>query len=585
MAVPAVVPEDRLPLFIGVTGHRDLLDQDRPRLCAAVRQVLLTLVNEHPGSPLVILTALAEGADRLVARVAAEMSIPYLAVLPMPSDAYAVDFAEPGSAGELRSLLDGALGSPIELPLPEGVSAADLLDNELGSRHRHAQYEALRDWLVRHSQVLLALWDGVHGDSTVGTSGLVRAALTGRPERHRRDALLTDAIDLCPVIHLPAERASTGKPSPVQIVPRILTPARPMDVASPEVTGVRSKRVSSEAILFLDDLNRDLARAAPDGHASRELWSDPPALTSTEQRLEAWHERISALSAREQRRRHSIFMTIVLLSVSAFAFLELYAHVWIHSPWLLLAFPLFLIAAVGWLRVVRQRGDHERHLDYRALAEALRVSFYWTVAGVTADVAAQYPTQQATELDPIRSVARSIQLWSRAGQPPGVAPTEATTARIHSVRERWVVGQAVWLEDAARRLDSTARRANWIVLGLWVGGAGWAVLLAFAQLAGLFEEGSEVHHASILAMTLALALGAAVKLHTERKALHETVGQYARLAPIFRAAAERLTRLSSIGDDGAARTVFLTLGREALAENGAWTILHRGRKPEVHAGG
>ncbi|HEY4403702.1 MAG TPA: hypothetical protein VGN55_03535, partial [Xanthobacteraceae bacterium] len=63
---------DRLPLVIGVTGHRDLREQDVARLEAEVAGIIARLRHDYleddGETPIIVLSALAEGADRLVAR-------------------------------------------------------------------------------------------------------------------------------------------------------------------------------------------------------------------------------------------------------------------------------------------------------------------------------------------------------------------------------------------------------------------------------------------------------------------------------------------------------------------------------------
>ncbi|HEY1295491.1 MAG TPA: hypothetical protein VGJ60_20625, partial [Chloroflexota bacterium] len=59
-----------VPLLVGVTGHRDLRHADQRYLEGAVRAVLHDLRTRCPSTPLILLSPLAEGADRLVARVA-----------------------------------------------------------------------------------------------------------------------------------------------------------------------------------------------------------------------------------------------------------------------------------------------------------------------------------------------------------------------------------------------------------------------------------------------------------------------------------------------------------------------------------
>ncbi|HEV2272142.1 MAG TPA: hypothetical protein VGR92_22030, partial [Steroidobacteraceae bacterium] len=65
-------PDGRLPIVIGVTGHRHLRAQDLPTHREHVCELFTQLRQRYPSTPLRIVTALAEGADRLVAEVALE---------------------------------------------------------------------------------------------------------------------------------------------------------------------------------------------------------------------------------------------------------------------------------------------------------------------------------------------------------------------------------------------------------------------------------------------------------------------------------------------------------------------------------
>ena len=78
----------RVPLVIGVTGHRDLRTQDVPLLEREVAAIITRLQRDYIGeeneTPLVLISALAEGADRIVARVALALGVRLIAPLPLP---------------------------------------------------------------------------------------------------------------------------------------------------------------------------------------------------------------------------------------------------------------------------------------------------------------------------------------------------------------------------------------------------------------------------------------------------------------------------------------------------------------------
>jgi hypothetical protein len=88
-----------LQLFIGITGHRDLRTEDIPNLEKAIRQVFEGLARDYPHTPVFLLSPLAEGADRLAARVALEMGVSLAVPMPMPQEEYEKDFVAEGSLG------------------------------------------------------------------------------------------------------------------------------------------------------------------------------------------------------------------------------------------------------------------------------------------------------------------------------------------------------------------------------------------------------------------------------------------------------------------------------------------------------
>ena len=163
--------EDRV-LRIGVTGHRAFDDPPahvEARVAAGLAGLLRLAEGGESGSRarLEVLSGLAEGADRLVARTALEMpGATLVAVLPCPTDEYERDFGLEVSRREFRGLL--ARARQVEVMRP-GVS-------------REAGYALQGCWIVDRSQVLLAVWDGEPSRGHGGTADtLAYAADRGVP--------------------------------------------------------------------------------------------------------------------------------------------------------------------------------------------------------------------------------------------------------------------------------------------------------------------------------------------------------------------------------------------------------------------
>jgi len=146
---------------IGVTGHRVLAHADR--LAEEVTRALLliqSMVCTSPATPvlLTVVSPLAEGADRLVARQALErLGATLEAVLPLPAADYQTTFSSEESRQEFRDALAGA-ATLTELPAVET---------------REEAYEQAGQYVVERCDVLLALWDGRPAAGQGGTADVV----------------------------------------------------------------------------------------------------------------------------------------------------------------------------------------------------------------------------------------------------------------------------------------------------------------------------------------------------------------------------------------------------------------------------
>lgn len=146
-------------LTIGVTGHRILTEVGR--IERGLGRALRRIEQAFPGRPLTVLSALAEGADRLVVRqVLARPGARLVVPLPLPKTDYLTDFASPESKQEFERLLGQASGV---IDLPPAPS-------------RDAAYEAAGRYVLDHSDVVLAIWDGQGAQGRGGTGAIVAAA-------------------------------------------------------------------------------------------------------------------------------------------------------------------------------------------------------------------------------------------------------------------------------------------------------------------------------------------------------------------------------------------------------------------------
>jgi hypothetical protein len=170
---PPLIP---LVVRVGVTGHRNLSRADRECLRGKVRAALeaardgarAVLARPDRGGyadlppRLRVVSPLAEGADRLVAREALECGFDLQCPLPFARGEYERDFEAPGSREEFRSL----------------VERADRVLELDGDRDEEKEaYETVGRTVLDQCDLLLAIWDGSEMRPRGGTGDILEEAL------------------------------------------------------------------------------------------------------------------------------------------------------------------------------------------------------------------------------------------------------------------------------------------------------------------------------------------------------------------------------------------------------------------------
>jgi hypothetical protein len=246
-----------------------------------------------------------------------------------------------------------------------------------------------------------------------------------------------------------------------------------------------------------------------------------------------------------------------------------------HTPWV----ERVLAVIFRWIR----RGDYQnKHLDYRALAEGLRIQFYWRLASLADRVEDHYLSKHRTELDWIRIALQNWRLIddqparSTGSQPHSTDPDALTGVLIH-----WVNGQREYFIKMVRRDDAKLTRSELFVRIFLLLGISVAIASIFV-LHHLDEWGEGL---LLVAAGLAPVTAALIHNYAEKQALSEHIKQYERMSILFANAGNRIGESIQAGNRTLAQNQLRELGKEALNESADWVLLHRERPVEVPKAG
>lgn len=146
-------------IALGITGHRFLAEMDQ--IMAGVERAVKRVCRTFPDSSFRILSSLAEGTDRLLAkklllRPSAVLWVP----LPLQEEEYLKDFETSQSKEEFLQLL-GKAERVIRMPV---------------TKTREEGYLAAGNFVLENSDCLLTIWDGKPAQGIGGTAEIVALA-------------------------------------------------------------------------------------------------------------------------------------------------------------------------------------------------------------------------------------------------------------------------------------------------------------------------------------------------------------------------------------------------------------------------
>ncbi len=524
---------------------------------------LLALRDRFPHTPFVILSPLAEGADRLVARLAIEHLHAKL-IVPLPMDAgdYRTDFATPESRNEFDTLLDAADAvSIVGLPHPAVPEQRDFAYARTGA------------YVAENAQILIALWDGEPSRGVGGTADVVAWELAGgAPDAFRQPAAAANVLNPLEtgcVIHIHPDTRSVAHLPPGRLDDPLAVFAR------------------------IDEFNRDARRlidTRPDSIAQSRRWllgdpsEHPPiALDPALAEIAELHAVADALSQRHKRVHSAIFNVIYALFVAAVLMFGLIDW-WPTLIWLyVLIFPLVYLLT----RIARRGRWEQRSLDDRALAEGLRVLAFWRLAGVGARVSDAYLSKHGEALSWIRQAIANVEL--RLADPMTGAATRSVDG-IALAQSLWIESQLSFFASRRRKIAGVSRRFSLLstvsftltflvavayalsLLSISHGrpaATTWAKILGASPAATADDLSNLAGNVFQGLMGFLGALGVASEAIRGKKDFDGQERRYALVETIFTRAKARLADPTC-----EPRAVLEAAGREALQENGEWLWTH-----------
>jgi len=558
-----------LTFSIGVTGHRDIAPEAFAVVRERVTDQLSSFGQRFKHTQIELICGVAEGADTIVAQAALDLGIKVRAILPMPPKTYEEDFSVGGSK-TLRKLIKDPNVTVEVLPL----QSKEPVD-------RDRQYALLKDYLVRRSNILLALWDNKVTGLLGGTSDVVLEYLaqdsagkylTENLSVHRASRSASDVDDGNLVIAISTPRQGSKKTVDEISVGFLVSEGGPGVIAVlPEIP-----EKIAERWIGLDQYAKDKNSPVYSSITCWDLREEGDSEYADELfQLNQEFIRADQLAIGNQGRSDILFKGFGIMAGAMGLFFLIYAKLAALKIYLI-AYLVLFAAGYFLFRIGKSHAWFSKHLAYRAYAEALRVRYYLILSGCSGNVR-NGPLLKMTKVSRFRGIEWLTDAIKCAE--PLVANRESSEG-LELIRVRWIDDQSQYfakkMHDLHKEHSRLEKIKGWLFVGSFIGVLALVLFkkeIYHTELFGFDGKTLLVFFMGLLPLWLALW-----ELYQGKMAIRELTWQYSNQGRIFFEASRRMGELT---DTVSRNAIVSGLAESSLAEIFQWTVhrFHREHEP------
>ncbi len=544
--------EQRIPVVIGVTGHRELDPDQIPSLYEAVRTEIHRIKVLCPSSPVMILSGLAEGADQICALAGLEEGCLLAAALPMPLNEYKKDF----SGKALETLLKLCDRAQELFVVPESEPHAE---------GRDYLYRQEGIYVAGHCHVLLALWDGKEG--TAGGCGTAETvAFRRQPSLRFCSGGHLESPDR-PLIWIRVRRQGSGPGMP----------------GLPEIRRLNEENLLS-GLDALDDFNREAGKTAvnhPERSGTQEDPDrDPDRKFGETAAIYDQADRLSIINAAAHKRvLASLSIAATILTMAFLLYDEMSLH------WMILVCIFMLISLFMINHTADRLSFHRRFIEYRLLAEGVRVQRFLLRAGIRAEAAHLLPWAWQLNVPWIKDALLAMMIGIGPEEHEGQAVEGAERIHADVVKKIWLDDQKIYHQKALEKLGRINRNNDLMIrISLVITVLSYIAGLIFEIIWGGLFTGIRLLSPDALELVrtfLKILMGSlsAITLFASnyygKLSLDETIADHRRMTALYEAAEDVTER------EGMSEELLIRLAGEELDENSSWYAYQSTNRPEI----
>jgi hypothetical protein len=492
----------------------------------SVWSLLESYKDTYTNTPMILLSALADGADVLVAEVAKELGFELHVILPYEKEQYLTTISQ---KDKFDTLIKYAKKTIVrDCPA------------DANGKHTHC-YQELGEYIANTSNILVALWDGEEeDDKNGGTASIVKY----QREYFDKSENMFDSKD----------------GNAIHIIPtaRVQNPDQALDASKikTEYLGRLNKNDFEKNLTKFDTLNAEIQNNVK---------------VEGDSLLQSYKKFFGAQANTNQPKYRQLMILMLSLIGFAIIFLEM-MHVFngvdemkSWASYLIVGYFVLLGAAYYIYKQKMHTGKLQDDFIFsRGLSEAIRIQNAWNAVGLKKSVSDYYLRSEPTKLTWIRMVLKNIHYLDNSD---------------YESETDWIDGQITYFEKEIKNREENLEKYEKSEHRFFIIGAVAVWIVAVTSILEFVHWIPHWHfpfnwHFVVLISGVALLFAGFTKKILFIQGYEEEKSSFEEILPSF----EKAVELLAVGDAEQKKRVVFDLGKKDLMENSQWVGLHDARR-------
>ena len=538
----------KIPITVGIIGSPDIVVTHKHRI--QIEDLFRDLASAYPHSPFCLFSTLTSDVDRFTANLFMNLKASnekykekFELFIPLTLDDRRFDDTDK----EARELLKKA------------KRKFYILSDDKKSDQSHLNYDLLK-FVADNSLILIALWDG--SDEKGGISDIINYKRFGDENDVAKSTFEYEGnVFIMPCDRVNGEISGIAKNSEINL----------------SLIQVLEDSTIRQALDKIEEINTDSLKIDNDTliKSQNNLIGNREELLDSQKSILNIYSVLDILSLHYHKRYNSTIIWLFITGLFIIMSFGIYTNLWLNEITLTIAIALILLAGVIYF-YSQVTKDLTKYIYNRTLAEALRIQFYWNVAGINSNVSDHILRIHRKEFVWIEHILSSVYGTTYNNSP-------ITNAIVNDLTINWVKRQADFFDSSIKKM--TQKMAEYQMISNFSFIAAAALLLSIFFLDKFYIQNNWMNYLQVIIGTL-LGIFALIRGYIQIKGYSQLLNQYELMNVLYQKAETKINKIITTSAETQIKLeylkeLFFIIGKESLIENGTWYLILKEKEPGI----